>query len=121
MNLKEKGNKGEEYAAGFLKNLGYNVIRKNFRWQRGEIDIIARFNCILIFVEVKTWEYYNISDMEYALNSKKQKRIIMTSQYYLSKHPEYRNFRVRYDIILIKNKMTEVEHFINAFTETGVV
>ena len=83
MNSKERGKKGEEYAVGFLKGLGYRILRKNFRWRRGEVDIIAEYNSSIIFVEVKNWEFYDISDMEFALNSVKQKKIIQTSRNYL--------------------------------------
>ena len=121
MNSKKKGKEGEAFAADFLMNLGYRIIRKNFRWRRGEIDIIAEYSGSIIFIEVKNWEFYDISDMEFALNSVKQQKIIQTSRYYLFLHPEFRDYRVRYDLILLRKSMTNVEHFINAFTETGAV
>lgn len=54
---------GEEAAALFLKNIGYQIIKKNYKNSSGrivgEIDIIAKDpeNQELVFVEVKTREY----------------------------------------------------------------
>jgi len=48
------GSKGEEIAVKYLGNKGYFVIDKNYRKKWGELDIIAKKNDILHFVEVKT-------------------------------------------------------------------
>lgn len=54
MKAKELGYKGEETAAHYLKSKGYEILQNNFTVRGGEIDLIARKNNILIFVEVKT-------------------------------------------------------------------
>ena len=46
--------KGEEIACHYLKELGYKIIDRNFRARNTEIDIVAVYKNILIFVEVKT-------------------------------------------------------------------
>ena len=51
---KELGRKGEEVAVAFLKNQGYKIIERNYRCQRGEIDIVARDKEGIAFIEVKT-------------------------------------------------------------------
>ena len=48
------GNQGEELAANFLKKNKYKIINRNYRTPYGEIDIIARKNKLIVFVEVKT-------------------------------------------------------------------
>ncbi len=48
------GKKGEEIAAELLKNKGYEIVERNWRNKFGEIDIIAKKDEILVFVEVKT-------------------------------------------------------------------
>lgn len=49
MNWKE----AEEAAARFLKRKGYRIIERNYRTRFGEIDIVARYDGYLVFVEVK--------------------------------------------------------------------
>ncbi|PJA87166.1 MAG: YraN family protein, partial [Candidatus Moranbacteria bacterium CG_4_9_14_3_um_filter_42_9] len=62
------GKKGEEIAAEFLKNNGYEIIEMNFKNRLGrvigEIDIIAKElkSRELVFVEVKTREYQKYKD-----------------------------------------------------------
>ena len=48
------GQRGENVAARYLRNLGYKIIIRNFRCPLGEIDIIAKDGRTLVFVEVKT-------------------------------------------------------------------
>lgn len=50
---RQKGKLGEEIAAEFLKQNGYEIVEQNFYYQHGEIDIIAREGETLAFVEVK--------------------------------------------------------------------
>ncbi len=47
------GNLAEELAATFLEEKGYKILVKNYRYQKGEIDIIAEFNNEIIIIEVK--------------------------------------------------------------------
>lgn len=48
------GQAGEDYAVDYLRKNGYSIVATNFRTKCGEIDIIARENGYLVFVEVKT-------------------------------------------------------------------
>jgi putative endonuclease len=47
------GNKGELVAAKHLRGLGYTILDRNVRIQRGEIDIIAKKADEVVFIEVK--------------------------------------------------------------------
>ena len=51
---KVTGNKGETLAAEYLQIKGYKILQRNYRSKWGEIDIVAKVNNIVIFVEVKT-------------------------------------------------------------------
>ena len=55
MSNQSVGARGEELAYDFLLKKGYEILGRNVRFSRfSEIDIIARFKNVLIFVEVKT-------------------------------------------------------------------
>ena len=51
---KEMGNRGEGLAADYLTGLGYRIVRRNYRYRRTEVDLIAWDGDILVFIEVKT-------------------------------------------------------------------
>ncbi len=53
MTTTERGNLGETIASHFLLKKGYQIIERNYRYKRAEIDLIATFQNTLIFIEVK--------------------------------------------------------------------
>jgi len=113
--MPEKGRIGEDEAALFLANLGMKIIRRNFRYRSGEIDIIALDGDTVVFIEVKTWSVYGIEALEQGLDTKKQYRIIETAKYFLSSHREYRYMAVRFDVVFIAPK--GITHLVSAFME----
>lgn len=52
------GKRGEDVGEGFLRRKGYQILERNYTYQRGyklgEIDIVAQIQSEVIFVEVKT-------------------------------------------------------------------
>jgi putative endonuclease len=55
MNLRQElGRYGEDRAAIFLQDRGYEIIDRNWRSQVGEIDLVAKDKDRLVFIEVKT-------------------------------------------------------------------
>jgi putative endonuclease len=63
----ETGSKGELLTAQYLKNLDYSVIGMNYRKQWGEIDVIAKKDEQIHFIEVKTVSYETKHDLEAAV------------------------------------------------------
>ncbi len=109
---------GEEEAAGFLLRNGYQVLFRNFRTRRGEVDIIAEKENVLCFVEVKTFPNGTLELLRRVLDRRKQKRIIKTAKCFLQKHREYSDNYIRFDVIV--NDMPgfpSVYHIENAFAE----
>ena len=53
---RDRGTRGEMIAVRHLRQNGYTILIKNFRYtiSRGEIDIIARYGEEIVFVEVKS-------------------------------------------------------------------
>jgi putative endonuclease len=111
-----RGKKGEEQAAAALEAAGMVIIARNVRSQRGEIDIVARDKETLVFVEVKSWSAYGMEDLQYGLDSKKQRRIIETAKYFLSVNREYSRMAIRFDVIFVKENA--ITHLASAFTES---
>jgi putative endonuclease len=111
-----KGKAGEDRAARFLEEAGCHIIGRNFRSEAGEVDIIAEDGETLVFVEVKSWATYSLENLEYAVNPKKQKKIIETAKIFLENHREYSNNQVRFDVIFIGPGC--VRHLASAFMES---
>lgn len=112
------GNCGEIKAVDFLISKKYSIIARNWRTRTGEIDIIASEKDVLVFVEVKTLPSGNIETLSHELNLRKQKRIIETAQFFLLKHRQYSNSKIRFDVLVIDMPgLTPVYHIKDAFSE----
>ena len=116
--MKERGDYGESCAVRFLKKQGYKIIEKNFSTRFGEIDIIAKKNEYIVFVEVKLRKNNDFGGGVCAVDTHKQKRIKKTAAIYLSKFTE--EFPVRFDVVVItcsdeKIRKEDIEVIENAF------
>lgn len=80
------GKKGEERAQKYLQELGYRILDKNFRSRFGEIDLIALDSSTLVFIEVKTRTTLLFGHPSEAIQTKKLKKLLKTSQYYQILH-----------------------------------
>lgn len=96
MNIGKTGQKGEAMVAAYLRNRGCAVVGRNYQCRYGEIDIIAEHNEYIIFVEVKTRKENSMVSSAEAVDSAKQRRIMLTAQDYLSKTPY--SLQPRFDV-----------------------
>jgi putative endonuclease len=100
-----------------MEKAGFRIIARNFRSSRGEVDLIALDGEILVFIEVKSWSFYGIQDLQYGLDRKKQNRIIETAKYFLSTHREYNEMAIRFDVIFVDLGVGSIRHLASAFAE----
>ncbi|NTW63699.1 MAG: YraN family protein [Chlorobiaceae bacterium] len=116
------GIQGEQIAAEYLSKRGYRIIRRNYRYRRNEIDIIAKKHSTLCFVEVKTRASLEKGHPAEAVTLKKQKEIIKAAKSYLFSLGTDR-CDCRFDVIAIlvrSMKQEEIgvydlDHFTDAF------
>ena len=111
------GVKGEDTACAYLEKKGMRIIGRNVRYSMGEIDIVARMENRLVFVEVKTRETLKYGRPSLALTEKKQKTIRQLAQCYMHEHREYRALSPRIDVIelIYQNGEAFVNHIESAF------
>ena len=116
-NKRTTGNYGEELASRFLKDLGYEIVEQNYQFGHGEIDIIAKDDEILVFVEVKYRQNLEFGPPELSIPISKQKQIRKTAEAYLYEK-EIKDVPCRIDVIAIlhlKDTKPKINHIINAF------
>jgi len=117
MNKKNVGDKGEDIAVDFLLGKNLKIVERNYRYGHGEIDIIAKDNEILVFVEVKTRKNLEFGSPESAITRSKQGQIRKIAEAYLFEK-NVRDTDCRIDIIAIllkQNLPPEINHIENAF------
>ena len=112
----ELGKIGEEIAAQYLLKSGYKILRRNFYFDKAEIDIIAqREEDTVVIVEVKTRNSPFFGDPQDFVTKNKIKLLVKAANEYIVSNEL--DVEVRFDIIaVLKNqKMEQLQHFENAF------
>ena len=126
LETKQLGNQGEEMAVKYLKNKGYKILDRNFRYKGyGELDIIAKRGEDIVFVEVKTRLGAN-NDSPYNPEDNityfKQKQLIKLAKIYLAKNPAFARLGPPWqiDIIAIEigaNNKSTIRHIEQAIED----
>lgn len=113
---KHLGIKGEEYAANFLTENGYSIIHRNYRCKSGEIDIIARQDQTLVFLEVKARSSNLFGSPATAVTVRKQQQIARVAQEFLARENLF-DTAARFDVIsiLFDGQKPDITHIPNAF------
>jgi putative endonuclease len=118
--MKSLGDKGEEMASRYLKKKGYKVLKRNYKSPSGEIDIIARDEDTVVFVEVKARTGDRFGLPAEAVGSRKQQKLRSVALHYLQKLKKQPP--ARFDIVSIRvgEGREEIEHLRDAF-EAGTL
>lgn len=116
---KEIGQKGEDLAANYLKELGYQILERNYRCKLGEVDIIARENDTLVFIEVRTRSSLDFGLPQESINRRKRHQISKVALEYMIRK-KLKNIPARFDVVAISLKpgKEKVDHIKDAFELT---
>lgn len=110
------GKRAEFIALQYLRLKGYHLVANNYVTGRGtgagEVDIIVCNQTDLVFVEVK--KRSSLNDAAYAIRPQQIQRIRRAAEAFLAKNPQYTNFNVRFDAILVQSFL-QIRHIENAF------
>lgn len=108
----QTGLSAESRACAYLIAKGYRILARRYRTPYGEIDIVARRRNLLAFIEVKARA--NLDDAAYSVTPQQQQRIVAAAQAWLMIQPDYANFDMRFDVVLIAPKHLP-RHLMAAF------
>ena len=112
-NKAEIGTAGERLAANYFTDLGFEVVERNFRFRRAEIDLIVKRENWLIFVEVKTRSSSAFGEPEAFVDRKQTLNIFAAAEEYIFSRDWMGH--IRFDIISVKlGNPPEVTHFEDA-------
>jgi len=111
----ELGKKGEQIAVDFLIDNNYEIIERNYRFDKAEVDIIALKNNMLAIIEVKTRSTIDFGNPQDFVKPKQIKNLVKAVDEYVTENDL--DLEVRFDIIAIvkEKKEFKIEHLENAF------
>ncbi|MDQ0346903.1 putative endonuclease [Ancylobacter vacuolatus] len=94
-----RGMAAEAAAAALFEAEGFVILERRARTPRGEIDLVARRDGLLVFIEVKAR-----ASLRFAAESillRQRRRIVGAAEIYLSRHPELAGLDMRLDVVLV--------------------
>ena len=113
---------GEDVATTFLKKCGFKILGRRVRFGRDELDIVARQNGVLVFVEVKTRKNEEFGRAISSVNRGKRASLSRAAFQYLRKLREKPDF-FRFDVVEVIGEREagdpEIRHIENAFNLDG--
>lgn len=114
LNKRQIGNLYENKARKYLSNNGYVILEQNYRTKIGEIDIIARNENYLCFIEVKYRDEKSLATGLYAVDKAKQKTIYNVAKMYMLENKIDDDTACRFDVISVDG--SDIELIKNAFS-----
>lgn len=106
---------GEKQAMYYLRSQAYHILHTNWRYRKAEIDIIAKKNLFIVFVEVKTRTHYVQQSLDELISDRKIELFHEVATYYLES--EDLDLELRCDVITICGhpKDFKINHIEAAF------
>lgn len=112
---RQTGNRGEDLAAEYLLSQGYEILMRNYRHRRTEIDLIARKDNFMVFVEVKTRTSSAFGFPESFVDSRKAAFIQQAAEAFIFENNWHGH--VRFDVISVNlDDHTDIRHFEDAIS-----
>lgn len=112
--MKNIGLRGEDVAASYLENNGYDIMARNWRCQRGELDIVGKDGEILVFIEVKTRRTNKSGTPAEAVDARKQTKLRTLALHYIHQ-TGITAAAYRFDVVAVEGKAEKVTLIKNAF------
>ncbi len=112
------GKLGERHAARYLRKQGFVILTKNYRTSLGEIDIIAKEENILAFIEVKTRSTRMYGLPQEAVDDRKKRQLIRTARLFLKECGDLEPL-CRFDVVAVSvganGRAFDIDLIRNAF------
>lgn len=96
----------EKIVGIFLTLKFYKIIHRRFKCKFGEIDIIARKNNRIIFIEVKARKDIALMDF---ISKYQSERIKKAAEFFILQNPKYRNYKISFDAIYVNKYFIPIQ------------
>jgi putative endonuclease len=114
------GAAAEEFAARWLAARGADVVLRNYRRRRGELDLVIRHDGVLAIVEVRTRRDARFGGAAASVDARKRRRIWLAAMQLMQARPDLARLPVRFDVLALRPEADgsgfEVEWIRHAFT-----
>lgn len=118
----KRGRQSEREAEAYLRALGWEIIRRNWRIRGGEIDLVARDRNTLVFVEVRSRAAGALVPAEWSISPAKLRFLFRSAREFLRREGALLGLydwmrEIRFDLVLFEcGRNGKIEHIPAAFT-----
>ncbi len=105
----------EDRAADYLRRQGLDILERNVESKLGELDIVARDQDTLVFVEVRGRTHPDEVHPACTVTRKKQLQVVRCAQLYCLQQHIPADVMIRFDVVAVLGPEGELEWFENAF------
>lgn len=111
------GQHAEQLACRHLQSHGLQLLAQNYRTRFGEIDLIMRDGNTTVFIEVRSRRQHNLVDSLQSIDSRKQRKIILSAQAFLQATPLRADQPARFDVVAITQQIntSQIDWIKDAF------
>ena len=105
------GPEAEELACQYLQDQGLKLLKRNFRTNRGEIDLIMQDKSCVVFIEVRFRRSSRYGSAEESISPGKCRRLNAAALAYLQQSPQGGNTQARFDAVAISPNNHQLGNF----------
>jgi putative endonuclease len=114
-----KGKWGEDIAENYLRKKSYKILFRNWKAERGDIDLIAMDSGCLVFTEVKVGFSEKFGPPELRITQAKKRQLYKLASIFIQKSEKFvpRNVSYRFDVVIIDGipQKYTIRHYEHAF------
>ena len=105
------GPEADELACQYLQDQGLRLLKRNFRTNRGEIDLIMQDKSCVVFIEVRFRRSIRYGSAEESISPGKCRRLNAAALAYLQQSPQGGNTQARFDAVAISPNNHQLGNF----------
>lgn len=111
----QQGRQAEVLAWRHLEQHGHRLITHNFHCRLGEVDLITQAQQLLVFTEVRWRTSERYGGATGSITPAKIQRIRLAARFFLSCHPQWQHYAMRFDVIALTGTDANVQWIQGAF------
>ena len=116
MDTQTRGKQAEDLACRYLQGQGLQLLHRNYRSKRGEIDLILQDTDSLVFVEVRYRQQPGFGSGAESVDARKQSKLVACARYFLQTHANSASQPCRFDVVSVNGASNDIDWIQNAFS-----
>lgn len=115
MDTQARGKQAEDLACRYLQARGLQLLQRNYRSKRGEIDLILQDTDSLVFVEVRYRQQPGFGTAAESVDARKQSKLLACARHFLQANAGSADQPCRFDVVSVNGASNEIDWIQNAF------